>query len=333
MTSTDKCNNIVPVDENEPIWKQPFQSSDSKALKQKKFLYQFELISEMRSKNPAPVDTMGARSIPTSEKSTKEFRLETLLGCLLSSQTKDQTTFAAMERLKQHGCTVFNLLDDKITPIEKLVSLIKPVTFYRAKAKNIKKIMKILHERYSDDIPKTFEGLVALPGIGPKMGNLIMAIAWDKPFGISVDIHVHRIANRLNWVNNTPNPEATRKALEEFVPKDKCLDLNTTLVGFGQTICKQTPLCWKCDMLKHELCPFGMKYWNSVKSKKKDLVSESNTSIGEKRKITDETGVDNENQDLPKKKKKQKLNKNDIRFYLGSSSNSSDIEDIVSDNS
>jgi endonuclease-3 len=146
MTSTDKDINLVLPIENEQIWEQLFQSSDSKALKQKKFIYQFELIREMRRKNPAPVDTMGARVISTSEKSTKEFRLETLLGCLLSSQTKDRTTFAAVERLKQHGCTVSNLLDENATPFDRLVSLIKPVTFYRAKAENIKKIMKTLGE-------------------------------------------------------------------------------------------------------------------------------------------------------------------------------------------
>ena len=62
---------------------------------------------------------------------------------------------------------------------EDLAELIKPVGFYRRKAKNLKEISNIIESQYEGDIPKTAEGLMALPGIGPKMAHLAMQHAWD----------------------------------------------------------------------------------------------------------------------------------------------------------
>ena len=88
------------------------------------------------------------------------------------------------------------------------------------KAANLKKTAAVLHEYFQDDIPSSIPGLVALPGIGPKMAHLCMLIAWDEVTGIGVDTHVHRISNRLKWVPKpTKTPEDTRKALEEWLPR------------------------------------------------------------------------------------------------------------------
>eukprot|EP01053_Blabericola_migrator_P012583 Blabericola_migrator_1__12582@NODE_7_length_25668_cov_124_338502_g6_i0_p9_GENE_NODE_7_length_25668_cov_124_338502_g6_i0NODE_7_length_25668_cov_124_338502_g6_i0_p9_ORF_typecomplete_len314_score59_70HhHGPD/PF00730_25/2_1e34HHH/PF00633_23/1_5e07CheZ/PF04344_13/0_55CheZ/PF04344_13/2_5e02_NODE_7_length_25668_cov_124_338502_g6_i01489615837 len=70
----------------------------------------------------------------------------------------------------------------------------------------------------SFDVPRTYKEVCSLPGIGPKMATLFMELAWDECVGIAVDLHVHRIANRLQWVA-TKSPEATKRALEMFVPR------------------------------------------------------------------------------------------------------------------
>ncbi len=60
---------------------------------------------------------------------------------------------------------------------------------------------------------------MSLPGVGPKMANLVMDFAWGKVTGIAVDTHVHRISHRLGWMKKqTPSPEATRLALEKWLP-------------------------------------------------------------------------------------------------------------------
>ena len=91
-----------------------------------------------------------------------------------------------------------------------------------------------------------------IKGVGPKMAFLAATIAWGQNFGIGVDVHVHRISNRLGWVaSNTP--EQTRTQLEEWLPQERWFEVNVLLVGFGQTVCKNTPKCRNCDV--SHLCP------------------------------------------------------------------------------
>ena len=86
------------------------------------------------------------------------------------------------------------------------------------------KVCAILKEKYDGDIPRTFEELMDLPGVGPKMASLVMAYGWGEVVAITVDTHVHRICNRLRWVdtwnNGKGNPEKTRKALETWMPRE-----------------------------------------------------------------------------------------------------------------
>ncbi|CAJ1446385.1 unnamed protein product, partial [Effrenium voratum] len=82
-------------------------------------------------------------------------------------------------------------------------------------------------------IPQTLEGLLQLPGIGPKMAHLVMHSAFDRQQGICVDTHVHRIANQLAWVRSR-TPEETREKLETLLPRKEWSDINVLLVGLGQ---------------------------------------------------------------------------------------------------
>ncbi|XP_030750493.1 endonuclease III-like protein 1 [Sitophilus oryzae] len=224
-----------------------------------------ENLKEMRKDFDAPVDSfVDSKKCP--DEKPEVVRYQTLLSLMLSSQTKDPVTEAAMARLKDHGCTVENILN---TSDEDLGKLIIPVSFWKTKVKYIKNTTEMLKQKYNGDIPKTAEELCKLSGVGPKMAHLCMKEAWGEITGIGVDTHVHRISNRLGWVN-TKTPEETRKALESWLPFDLWWEANLLLVGFGQQRCQSLrPQCHTC--LNKNLCPYGMKYIkdNSNSKKKK----------------------------------------------------------------
>ncbi|XP_060522787.1 endonuclease III-like protein 1 [Cylas formicarius] len=212
-------------------------------------------LREMRKKFDAPVDTMGCHQCHDKKANPKVMRYQNLLALMLSSQTRDQVVHAAMLRLREHGCTVDNIL---VTPDKILGELIYPVGFWKSKVKYIKKTSEILKTQYDCDIPQSVEALCKLPGVGPKMAHICMKTAWGKVTGIGVDTHVHRISNRLGWVN-TKTPEQTRKSLEAWLPCELWSEVNHLLVGFGQQICQPVkPQCATC--LNNHICPFGSKY-------------------------------------------------------------------------
>uniref|UniRef100_A0A3Q3S5A0 Endonuclease III-like protein 1 n=1 Tax=Mastacembelus armatus TaxID=205130 RepID=A0A3Q3S5A0_9TELE len=212
---------------------------------------QLGFIREMRSSHDAPVDHMGAEKCYDPEAPAHVRRFQVLVSLMLSSQTKDQVTAAAMQKLRAHGCTVENVL---ATDDETLGKLIYPVGFWRP-CLPLHTPSFIITKEFAGDIPKCVEGLVRLPGVGPKMAHLAMDIAWDQVSGIGVDTHVHRISNRLGWLRKpTKNPEETRKALEEWLPRELWSEINWLLVGFGQQVCLPvSPLCSVC--LNQHSCP------------------------------------------------------------------------------
>ncbi|XP_033748177.1 endonuclease III-like protein 1 isoform X2 [Pecten maximus] len=228
---------------------------------------QFENIIEMRKDRSAPVDSMGCDEISDKDSKPEVYRYQVLLSLMLSSQTKDQVTSAAISRLRAHGCTVDNILK---TSDEQLGKLIYPVGFWKKKVIYIKKTSVILRDNYKCDIPKTVEDLCKLPGVGPKMAYLTMKSAWDEVVGIGVDTHVHRISNWLGWVRKpTKTPEETRKALEDWLPREYWGKIDLPLVGFGQQIC--TAVKPKCDFcLNQQICAVGRANVKTSKVKLKE---------------------------------------------------------------
>lgn len=213
-----------------------------------------ENIQEMRKHKTAPVDEMGCHKCADPDANDSTYRYQCLIALMLSSQTKDQITHAAMKRLVTYGCIPSNIM---ATPNDVLVKLIQPVGFANRKADYLKRTSTILLDKYNGDIPKTIKELCDLPGVGPKMAHICMQIAWGEVSGIGVDTHVHRICNRLNWVKKpTKTPEETRREVEEWLPKEFWNEINHLLVGFGQEIC--LPRFPKCkDCLNKDICPFA----------------------------------------------------------------------------
>jgi endonuclease-3 len=181
------------------------------------------------------------------EHSVRRTPFRILISVLLSSRTKDPVTHQASEQLFSAADTpgkMAQLGEDRVA------DLIFPVGFFRQKAKNIKKIAGILSNSGSGEIPGTFEELTALPGVGRKTANLVLALAFDKP-GIAVDIHVFRISQRLGWAKGE-KPEEVEEQLKKAFPSEHWNRINQTLVGFGQTLCKPVkPLCHRCEITHH----------------------------------------------------------------------------------
>ena len=167
-----------------------------------------------------------------------------LLGTILSARTKDACTAAACGRLFQHVTTPDDLRN---IPQEELERLIYPVGFYRDKARHLKAIPGVLDETFGGVLPQTVEELCALPGVGRKTANLVVALGFNKP-AICVDVHVHRITNRLGLVTTT-TPFETEMALHQILPPRYWITWNSYLVSFGQTRCTpRNPRCGGCPI-------------------------------------------------------------------------------------
>ncbi len=174
-----------------------------------------------------------------------------LIACILSLRTNDKTTYPATMRMLKLGRTIedFAKLDSDV-----LEKAIYPVGFYKNKAKQIVQIAKDLKEKYNSKVPDTIEELIKFNGVGRKTANLVLAKGYNKP-AICVDVHVHRISNRLGLVK-TETPEETEYALKSNLDEKYWIDLNTEFVTFGQNICKpQKPNCKACPMIKE--CNFN----------------------------------------------------------------------------
>ncbi len=181
---------------------------------------------------------------------------QTLISCILSLRTKDETTAAATKRLFDRASTPDAML--KI-PVAQLERLIFPVGFYRTKARVIRGICTDLIEKFGGKVPDDIDALLTLKGVGRKTANLVVTEAFRKP-GICVDTHVHRISNRWGLVK-TKAPDKTEMALREVLPRRHWLEYNPILVAFGQTLCHPTsPWCSRCPI--EALCPrLGVVRW------------------------------------------------------------------------
>ncbi|WVR04183.1 hypothetical protein IAU60_001183 [Kwoniella sp. DSM 27419] len=222
---------------------------------------QYRLIEHMRKGIVAPVDNMGCerpRTIVDNDPKTVRFHI--LISLMLSSQTKDPVTSQAVSNLHDTlpgGLTAQSLADASIETVQECIN---KVGFWRRKTDYIREAARKLLEREGEekgDVPKTLEGLCELKGVGPKMAFLALQCAWDVNAGIGVDVHVHRISNRLRWHKPpTTNPEATRLNLQSWLPSNLHKAINPLLVGFGQVICQPVgPRCDICLLGQKKICP------------------------------------------------------------------------------
>lgn len=170
-----------------------------------------------------------------------------LLATILSARTKDHTTAGAAARLFE---VVRSPADLRRLTVKKLEKLIFPVGFYHTKARHLKMLPDVLDHDFAGEIPDTVEKLCGLPGVGRKTANLVVAVGFDKP-AICVDVHVHRICNRLGLLR-TKTPFETEMRLRKTLPVRYWKTWNSYLVSFGQTLCfPLRPKCAGCPVFDY----------------------------------------------------------------------------------
>ena len=167
-----------------------------------------------------------------------------LIGTILSARTRDENTTKVVKKLFAEYKNAAELAGADISQVEELI---RSIGFYRVKARRIVEVASIIQSRFGGTVPDDIDSLVGLPGVGRKTANCVLVYAFSKP-AIPVDIHVHRISNRLGLAD-TRTPEETEKILTQKIPKKYWLEINDTFVMYGQNICKPvSPMCGSCGI-------------------------------------------------------------------------------------
>lgn len=167
------------------------------------------------------------REIPLIPVSDTPFHC--LVAVMLSARTRDETTARRCLELFRVASTPEEVARLPFAQIEELV---KPVSFYKIKAKNLKNLALAVLEKFGGEVPCTLGELTSLPGVGRKTANIVLARCFNIP-AIGVDTHVHRVANFLGWVQ-TKTPEQTEQELLKVLPKKYWIDVNQYMVSIGQ---------------------------------------------------------------------------------------------------
>lgn len=169
-----------------------------------------------------------------------------LIGTILSARTRDETTAQVIKMLFSEFKNPDEISRADLKDIKKLI---QKIGFYNVKATRIKEVSKILVEKYNSTVPSNLEDLLTFPGVGRKTANCVLVYGFRKP-AIPVDIHVHRISNRIGIVN-TKKPEETEIDLQRSIDRKYWTGVNETFVTFGQNICLPIkPKCNLCHLTK-----------------------------------------------------------------------------------
>ncbi|KAJ3178597.1 hypothetical protein HDU87_003420 [Geranomyces variabilis] len=225
----------------------------------------YEAIRCFRKTVVAPVDHSGCAMLGRKELGDKVYRFEVLVALILSAQTPDLKLGPLVREIQSRfetGITAAALL---ATPADDIRAWLQPIGMQNQKTKALLGASELCVDEHAGDIPPTFDELLKLPGVGPKIAALVMSNAWHQNVAIGVDTHVHRISNRLGWTK-TKTPELTMRALMDLVPQAIWGEMNPALVGFGQTQCfARNPSCGNCPV--RDRCPrilppdtFGLYY-------------------------------------------------------------------------
>ncbi len=173
-----------------------------------------------------------------------------LIGTILSARTRDETTTNVIKMLFSKFKTPEELSRANLKEIKELI---QKIGFYNVKAARIKEVSKILVDKYNSKVPPNLEDLLSFPGVGRKTANCVLVYGFRKP-AIPVDVHVHRISNRIGIVN-TKNPEETEIVLQKSINRKYWIAVNETFVVFGQNVCLPIkPKCNVCRLTK--LCKY-----------------------------------------------------------------------------
>lgn len=196
------------------------------------------------------IDGLEEPAVEKIAEEQQEDPFQVLIATMLSAQTRDAVTAESSRRLFRAARTPRAMAK---LPVKRIERLIYPVSFYRNKAVHVKRACEAILRRYGGRVPLVMEELLTLPGVGRKTANLVLILSARSRENICVDTHVHRISNRLGWVE-TRTPEQTEGALYRVADRRWWPIINLYLVTWGQNVCRPMyPRCGSCAIA--ELCP------------------------------------------------------------------------------
>lgn len=174
-----------------------------------------------------------------------------LIATIISQRTREEQTTAVSERVFVRYPDVPALA---AAAEAELYDLLNGSEYRQEKAPRLIALAGILVERFNGQVPDSLDSLLTLPGVGRKTANCVLIYAFQKE-ALCVDIHCHRITNRLGWVR-TKTPDATEKALEKVMPRDLWAGSNRLFLQHGRSLClPTTPICSRCPV--REWCQYG----------------------------------------------------------------------------
>ncbi|MCK4650507.1 endonuclease III [Candidatus Pacearchaeota archaeon] len=173
---------------------------------------------------------------------------EILISCLLSLRARDEVTNVVSRDLFEVADSPEKLVK---LPMARLRKIIFRSGHFNKKAATLKSVSRDLIKRFDSRVPNSYEDLISIKGVGPKTANIVLAFAYGK-LVLPIDVHCHRIPNRLGWIK-TKTPEETEKELSKILPKKYWRNFNSAFVQFGREICLPvSPWCSKCEI--REFC-------------------------------------------------------------------------------
>lgn len=177
---------------------------------------------------------------------------ESLVATILSAQCTDARVNLVTPRLFRVAGTPEKML--KLGE-KKLIPYIRSTGFYRAKTKSLMGAARAITKKFGGKVPRTFEELQSLPGVGRKTASVVMAQAFGIPT-FPVDRHVFRVANRLELAH-AKTPEKTDLELRKNIPQKHWIPLHLQLISLGRTLCRPVPKCQECPLLHY--CSEGQR--------------------------------------------------------------------------
>jgi endonuclease-3 len=173
---------------------------------------------------------------------------EILIACIITIRTLEEVSLPTSLRLFEAARTPEQVA--KLTP-PRIDELIHACTFHEPKSRTIHAIARRVVDEFGGNLPCDFDTLTSFSGVGPKCANLTLGVACDRPGGIPVDIHVHRVTNRWGIIN-AGTPEKSMEALEATLPKRYWVEINKLLVPFGKCVCTgKLPRCSGCPVVEY----------------------------------------------------------------------------------
>ena len=171
---------------------------------------------------------------------------ELLVSVILSAQCTDKRVNLVTKKLFKKYPSAKEMAKADINELEQEI---KSCGFYHNKAKNILNACKKIVSEYNGEVPKDYEKLLALPGVGRKTANVITSAGFGGD-AIAVDTHVFRVSRRLGLASGN-TPEKVEKELMKTFNKELWSETHFLFVLFGRYVCKaQRPLCQECELKK-----------------------------------------------------------------------------------